>query len=283
MKLALVSDIHGNYKALEMFLQFLEKHPVEGVICLGDYVTDSPYPQKTMELLYSMMETYPCYMVRGNREDYLLDNPGNVKGWKPSSSNGTLLYTLQNMTQRDLDYFASIPTERELKLEGVPAVYLCHGVPGRVRGNVHEEKGLREKILKGLPYDFLFGGHSHFQEVYVEKGKTYVNPGSLGFAMDGIGRRAQFALLQGTEEGWRVEFYSLAYDVDAFLADFKISGVSEMGMTLSKAIQKSLLTGRNYFYECILEMDARAKEKGLQSIDLIPEEEWISLEERFGL
>jgi len=84
-KLALISDIHGNYKALEAFLAWLEEHPVEGVISLGDYVTDGPYPQRTMKLLYEMREKYGCYMLRGNREEYLLGNRDNRQGWKPSS------------------------------------------------------------------------------------------------------------------------------------------------------------------------------------------------------
>ena len=41
-RLALISDVHGNYKALEAFLEYIEEHPVDGIICLGDYVTDSP-------------------------------------------------------------------------------------------------------------------------------------------------------------------------------------------------------------------------------------------------
>lgn len=51
MKLAVISDVHGNYKALEAFLAYIGKNPVDGIVCLGDYVTDSPYPQRTMELL----------------------------------------------------------------------------------------------------------------------------------------------------------------------------------------------------------------------------------------
>ena len=34
-RIALISDIHGNYKALEAFLQYIAGHPVEGIICLG--------------------------------------------------------------------------------------------------------------------------------------------------------------------------------------------------------------------------------------------------------
>lgn len=74
MKLAVISDVHGNYKALEAFLKYIEEYPVDGIICLGDYVTDSPYPQRTIKLLHEMMEAHACYMLRGNREDYLIQN-----------------------------------------------------------------------------------------------------------------------------------------------------------------------------------------------------------------
>lgn len=282
-RLALISDVHGNYKALEAFLEYIEGHPVDGILCLGDYVTDSPYPERTMELLHKMREKHDCCMLRGNREDYLLNNVGNREGWKPSSANGTLYYTLQHMQPEDLAFFASLPTERELRIEGCPVLYLCHGTPGRVRGNVHEEAGLKEKVMEALVYPYLLGGHSHHQEIDRMYGKTYINPGSLGFAVDGVGRRAQFAILTGMSEKWEAEFLSISYDVDGYLRDFTESGVDEIGMTLNKAIKKSLVTGVNYFYHCILAMEARAKEMGLDSMTEAPESEWEKLVERFGL
>ena len=197
MRIAVISDIHSNFKALEAFLSFLEEHPVDGVICLGDYVTDGPYPERTLALVHGMSERYPCYLLRGNREDYLLQNLDNHLGWKPSSNSGALLYTLNRLGKEELDFLGSLPTEREVSLAGCPALFCCHGVPGRVRGNTQEERGLKQKALRELPGRFLLGGHSHHQEIYRQEGKTYLNPGSLGLALDGVGRRAHFAVLSG--------------------------------------------------------------------------------------
>lgn len=283
VKLALISDIHGNYKALEAFLDYLGRHPADGVICLGDYVTDGPYPERTMELIYGMTEKYICYMVRGNREEYLLNNKGNRQGWKPSSVNGALYYTYQHITERDLDFFASLPGEREVRIEGCPALYICHGTPGRLRGNVREETGLKEEAMRALPCDYLLGGHSHHQETDIIDGKTYINPGSLGFAIDGTGRQGQFALLTGTEKGWETEFFSIPYDVEAYLKDFGESGVDEMGMMLNRAVKKSLVTGINYFYDSIQAMEEEAGRAGLASLADLPEEAWEKLAEKFGL
>ncbi|MCI8799214.1 MAG: metallophosphoesterase family protein [Lachnospiraceae bacterium] len=282
-KYALISDIHGNYKALEAFLAYIRENPVDGVIALGDYVTDGPYPERTVKYLREISEKYTCYIIRGNREDYLLNNTDNREGWKPSSANGTLYYTLRRLTQEDMAFLASFPTEREVAIEGCPSLYICHGVPGKVRGNVHEEPGLMEKVLKELAYGCLLGGHSHHQEKAVLYGKTYINPGSLGFAVDNVGRRAQFAILTGSRNGWEAEFKSISYDVEGYLGAFAESGVDELGMTLNKAVKKSLVTGVNYFFKCIVAMDEEAKRTEVRSIAEMPEEVWNRLEERFGL
>ena len=282
-KMALISDVHGNYKALEAFFEYIEAHPVDGIICLGDYVTDSPYPERTMELLDKMRKRYQCCMLRGNREEYLLNNVGNREGWKPSSANGTLYYTLQHMTEEYLAFFASLPSEREFIMEGFPPCYLCHGLPGSVRGNLHQEPRLKEKVMRDLKYPYLLGGHTHHQETDERYGRTYINPGSLGFAVDGVGRRAQFAVLTGTKEKWEAELLSIPYDVDGYLRDFTESGVDEVGLTLNKAIRKSLLPGVNYFYHCILAIDQQAREAGLASIAEVPQSAWDQLETRFGL
>ena len=288
-RLALISDVHGNYKALEAVLEYLKDHPVEGIIGLGDYVTDSPYPERTVELLHKMEKEYPCWLLRGNREEYLLNNPGNCKGWKPSSASGVLYYTLQRLTQEDLAFFASMPTERKLELEGYPALYLCHGTPGRVRGNVSEEKGLLQKVMSEQPCRYLLGGHSHHQEIQEQQGNTYINPGSLGLAVDGVGKKAQFAILtlvsdkEERQGCCTAELLSIDYDIDSFLEDFAESGVDALGMTLSKAVKKGLLTGVNYFLKCIQAMETEAARTGRASVSDMPEECWKLLEERFEL
>lgn len=294
-KLAIISDIHGNYKALEAFLAYLTEHPVDGIVALGDYVTDSPYPERTMDLIYQMREQYRCYMIRGNREEYLLNNQDNVQGWKPSSANGSLFYTWERIREQDRRFFASLPTEKEISFSDCETIFICHGTPGNVRGNVTEEPGLRERVLQETTYRYILGGHSHHQEKYCQDNKTYINPGSLGLAIDGVGGRAQFAILtsqqfsipgmdtEGKRKDWQTELISLQYDLDSFLMDFERSGIDEMGMTLNKAVKKSLLTGVNYFLYCIQEMEALAKEAGEASIAKVPEERWRQLEKKFGL
>lgn len=270
MRLAIISDIHGNYNALEAFLAFLKEHPVDGIIGLGDYVTDCPYPERIMELLRRTQEIYSCVLLRGNREEYLIENRKMNRGWRPSSQNGGLFYTDIHLTEADIRFFEGLATERALNIEGYPELMLCHGVPGMVRGNVRTEEGLKDRVLATLPNRYLLGGHTHYQEVYHSADGTYINPGSLGLAIDGVGRRAQFAILTGDREGWKPELFSIPYDVEGLLRDFASSGIGDYAGVLNRSIIKTLQSGINYFFACV---ELAAERAGLP-LSEIPESVW---------
>lgn len=253
MRAAVISDVHGNYKAFEAFLAYIEEHPVDAVIGLGDYVTDSPYPQRTMGMLYDMMEKYPCYLIRGNREEYLLNNDKKSQGWHICSPNGALYYTSLHITREDLDFFEGLPSVKRIQLSDCPELMICHGAPEEIRGNFEYDLELKDRVMKGLPTKYLLGGHSHHQEVTELYGKLYLNPGSLGLAIDGVGGRAEFAILEGDEAGWKPQLFSIPYDLDGFLQDFTESGLDEYGKVLNRGVKKTLKTGKNYFYYAVCE------------------------------
>lgn len=283
MKLALISDIHGNYKALEAFLEYLETQNADGILCLGDYLTDSPYPQRTLSLLYDMKKKYPCIMIRGNREQYLIDNFYHPQGFRPSSANGSLYYTALHVTEADIHFMEQLPMTEKVNMEDCPSMLLCHATPDALRGNVREEPCLKEKALRELEQDYLFGGHSHHQEVDSMFGKIYVNPGSLGMAVDGRGKRAEFAMLQSEKNGqgmtFRIERCSIPYDVNGFLQDFTACGLDEYGMILNRAIKKTLVTGVNYFIKAVVEA-TRISGMPLQDI---PEQVWQQVADKLEL
>ena len=69
MKIAVLADIHGNYIALQACLEHAKEQGVEKFIFLGDYIGECGNPQKTMDIIYEVREKYPCYFVKGNKED----------------------------------------------------------------------------------------------------------------------------------------------------------------------------------------------------------------------
>ena len=66
-RIVVISDIHSNYVAFESAIKAIEKINPYGIIFLGNYVTDFPNTQKTMELIYMCRSKYNCWFIRGNR------------------------------------------------------------------------------------------------------------------------------------------------------------------------------------------------------------------------
>ena len=125
----------------------------------------------------------------------------------------------------------------------------------------------------------MLGGHSHHQEQDTLYGKTYINPGSLGLAIDGRGGHAQFAILHGKEAAWEAELLSLPYDLDTYLREFQNSEIAALGGVLARAVKKTLRTGVNYFYMAVVEAGKRA---GCMT-DQVPEEVWEEVAKELGL
>ena len=264
MKLAVISDLHGNYYALAKVLAFLRSQEIDGIIGLGDFVTDGPFPQRMMRVLREMQEEFPCYLVRGNREEYLLENIRHPQNWKAgSSTSGLLDYTFRNLTGQDLESL-------------FPALRLCHGAPGELRGNFGLHPELLLSHLKNLDAAILLGGHSHKQEQREYAEKTYLNPGSLGLALDGVGGHAHFAILTLENSTWQIECFQIPYDLEGYLAEFDRAGLETHGSVLARSLKRTLTCGVNYFYLTVKRVRELADALALTDLD---EEVWKKAEQ----
>ena len=121
LNIAVLSDIHGNYISLQKCLEHAITRGADTFIFLGDYLGELAYPQKTMSALYSLKEKYKCFFIRGNKEDYWINYDSEQKGWSEyDSTTGSLYYTYNNLTQKDLRFFKALPIKKELIFEDLP-------------------------------------------------------------------------------------------------------------------------------------------------------------------
>ena len=72
MKIGVISDIHSNIVAFRACVDYLEEEGCDEYFLLGDYVSDTPYTRETLDFLYTFIQTHTCYLLRGNREEYML-------------------------------------------------------------------------------------------------------------------------------------------------------------------------------------------------------------------
>lgn len=252
MQLAVISDIHSNYRALESCLAEAKRRKIDHYLFLGDYTTDCAYPQKTMDILYALQADKSCWFIRGNREEYLLRHrQGFQDGWKvPSTTTGNLLYTYENLRTKDLDFFESLDIKQTVEIEGYPALLCCHGSPTDSRGDLSFGSEGARRALETYEEEIIVCGHTHHQGVFVHNGKKLANAGSVGVPVDWDGR-TQFLVLHSQGGEWQEEFIRLEYDREGTIRDLYESGLAEKCNIWAKTVEDTLRTGVDKTILCL--------------------------------
>ena len=244
LKVAVFSDIHGNYVAFERCFEYALGRGVTTFLFLGDYLGELAYPQRTMERLYRIAKEYTCYFIRGNKEDYWLNyQASGEKGWTDGdSTTGALFYTYSALTQKDLDFFAGLPIVRKVEFDDLPSITICHGSPEDAKAKLMEQENMSES-LKDVDSFMVLCGHTHRQGKRFCKDKIVMNPGSVGVPLGSDGK-AQFLILQGKEGAWESEFVSLSYDAEQVIADLREEKMEQHAPCWSIITEKLLRDGK---------------------------------------
>lgn len=276
-KIIVIADIHSNYAAFESAFNTIRKINPDGIIFLGDYMTDFPYPQRTMKLLYKCKANYNCFFLRGNREDYLLehrDHPND--GWVYSSSVGSFLYTYENLTDEDLDFFADLPIYLEVGIDGAPLICACHGSPKSTKENILLNSSSQVKYLKNIKGNILLCGHSHHRKIASVKDKKIVFCPSLGLPQDGEKYgHSWITLLTSSDNNWGTEFIDIKFDADTLIEDYRKSDLTKYAPIFSECIIKSLQMHGDIAYQCVLLAWNYAKKDNFKDSKVLPEKYWI--------
>ena len=156
MQIGIISDIHGDYDALEGVLQRLDQdHHVDRILCAGDLIGRGPEPDRVVELIRN--RNIP--VARGNHDDWYYD-------------------ALQDENSR---YVKGLPLDWQGELAGM-AVYMCHGKPGNNMWGMYKDHlsaTYIKMVLRSLKADVLITGHTHTPLHLKTKQGCLVNPGSL--------------------------------------------------------------------------------------------------------
>lgn len=292
MKLAVLSDIHGNYTALKTCLDYIFQEKADAFIFLGDYVGELAYPRRTMELLYELNAKYTCYFIKGNKEDYWLDyrgTPEPERKWKEAdSTTGMLYYAYQQLEERDMQFFESLQPSREILFEGegLPSLTICHGSPENVKQKLLPNDGKTIAVLQKCPTGIILCGHTHIQgEICYKEGKSagnertgtnkcIYNPGAVGTPLESDGK-TQFMLLHGENAQWTPEFVSLEYDVEQVIKELYEERLFEKAPGWCKVTERMLREGKPSHGEVLARAMKLCKEAtGVCNWPEIPEEYW---------
>ena len=276
-KIIVIADIHSNYAAFEASLNTIERINPDAIIFLGDYVTDFPYTQRTMELIYKCKARYNCYFLRGNREDYLLEHRNNKKdGWNYGSSTGSLLYTYENLTDKDLDFFSNLPIYSEICIDGAPLICACHGSPKSNKESILLNSSAQAKYAEKIRGNILLCGHSHHKKIVSKLDKKIIFCPSLGLPQDGEEYgKTYITLLSSSKNDWEAEFIEIKFDADTLIDEYRNSDLIKYAPVFSQCIIRNLQTNVDIAYQCVVLAWKKASEDSFKGGNILPEKYWI--------
>lgn len=283
MTLAVIADVHANYLALEAALAAARQGRADGIIFLGDYVSDCPCPERTMTQLYAAQAEFRCWFVRGNREDYLLAHRQNPNdGWRDSSSTGSLLYTYAHLDTQALDFFAAMPICLDIAIPGAPVITACHGSPERTKEWLPGKTDLLDRYTRVVSGEILLCGHTHRAEYVRINGKTVLFCPSAGLPA-ATGRQPQMMWLTLCDGRWIESRMPLHFDLTRLLAAFGESGLAQRAMIWSACIMKGLRDRREYAAACAALAWQMAAADGFRGGTVLPEIYWQRAARRLSI
>ncbi len=228
MKILVISDIHGNYTALQKVIEKARKW--DAVWVLGDLVDYGPEPHLVID---TIRELNPDVIVSGNHDyavGYGVDCGCSYKTHELS------VYTRKNISYRllskeQIKWLASLPLYKEISIEE-KIFYLVHGSPNNpLYGYLDPNLNIPDirkhlcsyKTNKPVDADYILVGHTHIPWKYNIDNKVIVNPGSVGQPRDGV-PKASYMILD--TEKFETKIFRVSYDKEEVLRKLKEQGIS---------------------------------------------------------
>jgi predicted phosphodiesterase len=237
MKIAIISDIHGNLPALQAVLAEIDGAGVDHIINCGDTLSGPLEASGTADLL--MRRRIP--MIAGNHERQMLTLPADQLNASDSCA-------LAGITNAHRTWLATAPPTTWLAND----VFVCHGTPHSdlhywletvtddfgqsgspgVRAATQAEVIQRMGIGQHLAASLILCGHSHVPRVVNVPSPAggqliiIVNPGSVGLPayddahpfkhhIETSSPHARYAIAEQTAGGWRVELRCTTYNFES--------------------------------------------------------------------
>lgn len=180
MRIAFISDIHGNLTALQAVLADIQERSIDQIVCLGDTITMGPQPAEVLKLLRELK----CVCVKGNHEAATLDPEHSAQYEVASHLIPDLNWCRSHLSPDDLQFINSFEPMHSINLSRDNHILAFHGSPlsstDIIQATTPDE--LLDVYFEGQNANIFIGGHSHVQMVRRYNNKLVLNSGSIGNA-----------------------------------------------------------------------------------------------------
>ncbi len=257
MRIALISDIHGNLPALEAVLRHARGKSPDVIFSLGDQVGFGPSQREVVLRLKD--EGIGC--LRGNHEQRLVDLRA---GQHFDTTNFAALHW-GNAELHGLDM--ALPLTHRFPAEQ-GGLFLTHAAPSDTYGKVHpDHPEALDAALTEADAPVMAVGHRHQGFVRYIGGRLVVVVGSVGAAENGIAGTAAYTLATYAQGGWTFEPTLVPYDPAPLYAQYRQSGLAAADPVFARLTHTSMRTNVELFAPFMAYVQQLLHARGLSDVD----------------
>lgn len=219
MKIAVITDVHGNYPALQAVISQIEcAGNIDRICCLGDMIGIGPDTNEVLELLTARKD---ISFVTGNHELavlYILDGNGCLEGHESAYEHHK--WIADRLDTRFIPFLRALPVQHTVQMEGLTTLLTHYHLQkdGRYRTIDPDPSGEGlDSLYAAAPYKLVCFGHHHPMHYFRRNGRTYFNPGALGCNDKPL---ARYGIVTFGDGDAVVEVKEAEYDNRAFLRSY---------------------------------------------------------------
>ncbi len=212
MKIAIVSDIHGNLEALTKALELIDEIGVDEMVCLGDVVGYGPDPDDCVNIIRERSKV----VLMGNH-DYAVLDTDSTENFNPVAKQA-VFWTQNHLSKDNLEYLRQLPYK--FTSDDILFVHSTPNEPEKWDYIFNWDDALEQ--FEFLKEKLCFVGHTHIPQIFYpdasmpltenlrKEDKYIINVGSVGQPRDG---NCQLSFGVFDTDEWRYEQVRSDYDV----------------------------------------------------------------------
>ena len=237
MRIAVLSDLHGNLVALDACLGDLQQQGgADAIVAAGDLCMDGPKPKKVLQRLQDV----GAVAVRGNT-DRLIASPDDAQ----PDERDQIAWQRAELGEKWIGWLRELPFSLRFGSEE-NALLIVHASPAADDEHLwpDADDATLERLIGAERARVIAFGHLHLPYVRLWRGQLLVNVASAGLPKDGD-PRAGYAIFTERTDGWEVKHRRVAFDIKKVatqLADCGIPGSADLIATLRRHRYKKLKT-----------------------------------------
>ncbi len=234
MRIAIISDVHGNLVALDAVLNELTHESIDHIAALGDMIQSGPQPAEVVQRLQELN----CPVVMGNSDAWLLNGVETGSEPMPEERLSKLRvvreWSLSRLSEANKVFIGSFTQTIQLDLAHGYKFLGFHGSPTDFDGFIfpHTSEAEFQSLLMPYADHILAGGHVHLPFVRRIGDNFFFNPGSVGAAYNHeqdetafrLDRWAEYAIVTTKAGGLGLEFRRVSFDVNELVQVYRDSG-----------------------------------------------------------